>query len=241
VAEGSFDGCEDLTLYLDARTDYAMDAAAGWRGAAPGPVVERTLDAAVARDYAALRDRHTGWFAEQMSRATVTWGDTDSVTTRLPTNLRRARYAAGAEDPELEQTMYDYSRYLLISSSQPGDLPANLQGVWNDSNQPAWGSDYHTNINIQMNYWAAETTNLSGSHTSRLDFVEQVAIPSRTATRNAFGAGVRGWTARTSQSPFGGNSWEWKPSPAPGTCSTSTSTTPSRRTGRFCATRATRW
>jgi alpha-L-fucosidase 2 len=207
--EVRFDGCGALALYLDARTDYAMDAAAGWRGADPAPVVADTLAAAVGGDYAALRERHESWFGALMSRATVTWGETDPGTALLPTDLRRAKYAAGGEDPELEQAMFDYGRYLLASSSQPGGLPANLQGLWNDSNTPPWASDYHTNINIQMNYWAAETTNLSESHLPLVDFVEQVAVPSRVATRNAFGAGTRGWTARTSQSVFGGNAWEW--------------------------------
>ena len=72
-----------------------------------------------------------------------------------------------------------------------------------------WASDYHTNINVQMNYWGAETTNLAESHEPLMEFIRQVAVPSRVATRNAFGAETRGWTARTSQSIFGGNSWEW--------------------------------
>jgi alpha-L-fucosidase 2 len=204
-----FAGCRMLTLYLDARTDYAMDAAAGWRGDDPAPAVAATLAAAVRQDYSTLLGRHLSWFGSVMSRATVTWGETDAATRKLPTDLRRAKYAAGGQDPELEQTMFDYGRYLLISSSQPGGLPANLQGVWNDSNQPPWASDYHTNINVQMNYWAAESTNLSETHLPLVDFVEQVAVPSRVATRNAFGADTPGWTARTSQSIFGGNAWEW--------------------------------
>ena len=208
-AELRFDGCTTLTLYLDARTDYAMDAAAGWRGADPAPVVAATLAAAARPDYQTLRARQVSWFGSVMSRAKVTWGESDAAVKALPTDLRRARYATGGQDPELEQTMFDYGRYLLISSSQPGGLPANLQGVWNDSNQPPWASDYHTNINIQMNYWAAESTNLSETHLPLVDFVEQVAVPSRLATRNAFGADTRGWTARTSQSIFGGNAWEW--------------------------------
>lgn len=205
----SFDGCQTLTLYLDARTDYAMDAAAGWRGVDPAPVVAATLAAAEGQDYSTLRSRQASWIRDQLSRASVTWGRTAPDVAALPTDLRRVRYAAGGEDPSLEQLMFDYGRYLLICSSQPGDLPANLQGVWNDSNQPPWASDYHTNINVQMNYWAAETTNLSQSHQPLVDFVEQVAVPSRVATRNAFGAETRGWTARTSQSIFGGNAWEW--------------------------------
>ena len=105
--------------------------------------------------------------------------------------------------------MFAFGRYLLLSSSRPGGLPANLQGLWNDSNSPAWASDYHTNINVQMNYWGAETANLSESHEPLIEFIRQVAVPSRVATRNAFGKDTRGWTARTSQSIFGGNSWEW--------------------------------
>ncbi|MDQ0895080.1 glycosyl hydrolase family 95 catalytic domain-containing protein [Agromyces ramosus] len=202
-------GCTTLTLILDARTDYEMSAADGWRGAAPRPAIDAAIAAASARPYAELRDEHTAEVSELMSRASVNWGDTDDEVSALSTSQRLARYATGKADPTLEQAMFDYGRYLLLSSSRPGGLPANLQGLWNNSNQPPWASDYHTNINIQMNYWGAETTNLSESHTALIDFVQQVAVPSRVATRNAFGQETRGWTARTSQSIFGGNSWEW--------------------------------
>ncbi|MFD9439807.1 glycoside hydrolase N-terminal domain-containing protein [Streptomyces sp. NPDC060006] len=204
-----FSGCTTLTLFLDARTDYKLDAAAGWRGADPEPVVARTLRKAAARPYGRLRDEHTAETRALMNRVSVTWGTSDAAVVALPTSARLERYAAGGQDPTLEQTMFDYGRYLLISSSRPDGLPANLQGLWNDSNQPAWASDYHTNINVQMNYWGAETTNLSECHEALVRFVEQVAVPSRVATRNAFGKDTRGWTARTSQSIFGGNSWEW--------------------------------
>ncbi|MER5197502.1 glycosyl hydrolase family 95 catalytic domain-containing protein [Streptomyces sp. NPDC002755] len=204
-----FSGCTSLTLFLDARTDYKLDAAAGWRGAAPEPVVARALAKAAARPYGKLRDKHIAETRALMNRVSVAWGTSAAAVVALPTDARLARYAAGGEDPTLEQTMFDYGRYLLISSSRPNGLPANLQGLWNDSNQPAWASDYHTNINVQMNYWGAETTNLSECHEALVGFIEQVAVPSRVATRNAFGQDTRGWTARTSQSIFGGNSWEW--------------------------------
>ncbi|MEW1718136.1 glycoside hydrolase N-terminal domain-containing protein [Streptomyces sp. NPDC093109] len=204
-----FSGCTTLTLFLDARTDYRPDAAAGWRGADPEPVVARTLAEATARSYDELRDEHTAETRALMNRVSVTWGTSDPAVVALPSDARLARYAAGGEDPALERTMFDYGRYLLISSSRPDGLPANLQGLWNDSNQPAWASDYHTNINVQMNYWGAETTNLPECHEALVRFVEQVAVPSRVATRNAFGEDTPGWTARTSQSIFGGNSWEW--------------------------------
>ncbi|WP_105968096.1 glycosyl hydrolase family 95 catalytic domain-containing protein [Streptomyces geranii] len=204
-----FSGCTTLTLLLDARTDYKLDAAAGWRGADPAPVVARTIGKAARRSYDRLRAEHTAETRALMNRVSVDWGTSGDAVAALPTDVRLARYAAGGQDPTLEQAMFDYGRYLLISSSRPKGLPANLQGLWNDSNQPAWASDYHTNINIQMNYWGAETTNLAECHEALVGFVEQVAVPSRVATRNAFGADTRGWTARTSQSIFGGNSWEW--------------------------------
>ncbi|MGI5372012.1 glycosyl hydrolase family 95 catalytic domain-containing protein [Streptomyces iakyrus] len=204
-----FSGCTTLTLFLDARTDYKLDAAAGWRGTDPAPVVARTLREAAARSYRALRDEHTAETRALMNRVAVDWGTSGADVVALPTDARLARYAAGGEDPTLEQTMFRYGRHLLIGSSRPNGLPANLQGLWNDSNQPAWASDYHTNINVQMNYWGAETTNLPECHEALVRFVEQVAVPSRVATRNAFGSDTRGWTARTSQSVFGGNAWEW--------------------------------
>jgi alpha-L-fucosidase 2 len=211
-ADGSvlrFSGCTTLTLFLDARTDYKLDAAAGWRGADPEPIVARTLRKAAALPYDRLLDQHSAEMRNLMNRVSVAWGTSGDDVVALPTDARLARYAAGGQDPALEQTMFDYGRYLLISSSRPNGLPANLQGLWNDSNQPAWASDYHTNINVQMNYWGAETTNLSECHEALVRFVEQVAVPSRVATRNAFGKDTRGWTARTSQSIFGGNAWEW--------------------------------
>jgi alpha-L-fucosidase 2 len=109
----------------------------------------------------------------------------------------------------LEQTMYDYGRYLLVSCSRPGGLPANLQGLWNDSNGPAWSSDYHNNINVQMNYWGAEPADLGDCHEALIGYVKAQVEPMRQATRKEFGATTPGWTARTSQSIFGGTSWEW--------------------------------
>ncbi|MDR6270473.1 glycosyl hydrolase family 95 catalytic domain-containing protein [Arthrobacter russicus] len=204
-----FSGATKLTLLLDARTDYAMNATAGWRGADPAPGIAIALNKAALKGYSALLADHRQRVSALMDRATVAWGDSEQSVLALPTGARLKRYAAGGADPTLEQIMFDFSRYLLLSSSRADGLPANLQGLWNNSNQPAWASDYHTNINVQMNYWGAETTNLSESHLALAKFVAQVAVPSRVATRNAFGSQVRGWTARTSQSVFGGNSWEW--------------------------------
>lgn len=204
-----FDGCKSITLFLDARTNYQPDFKAGWRGKDPMPVIKNELAIALSKSYVQLKATHVKDIEALTTRAAINIGNSDAETLALPTDVRLKKYAAGGIDPNLEETMFQYGRYLLISCSRPGGLPANLQGLWNDSNTPAWASDYHNNINIQMNYWAAETTNLSECHLPLIDFIVAAQEPCRIATRKAFGDKTRGWTARTSQSIFGGNGWEW--------------------------------
>jgi alpha-L-fucosidase 2 len=204
-----FAGCDTLTLLLAARTDYAPEFKGNWRGAAPAPIIAKEIAAAQTKSYDALKRAHLADLASLLGRVQVDWGRSDPATLALPTDQRLAAYAKGGADPDLEQTMFQYGRYLLASSSRPGGLPANLQGLWNSSNNPAWASDYHNNINVQMNYWGAESTALGECHQALLDFVTACAEPCRIATRKAFGEKTRGWTARTSQSIFGGNGWQW--------------------------------
>jgi len=207
--ELAFVDCDDLTLEMDARTNYKPDYNAGWRGADPLPRIEKELEAAQARSYAALRSAHVRDLSSLLGRVALEIGTTAPEVLAMPTDARRNRYAQGQPDPDLEETMFFYGRYLLAGCSRPGGLPANLQGLWNDSNDPPWASDYHSNINLQMNYWGAESTNLPECHVPLIDFIVAAREPCGIATRKAFGAKIRGWTARTSQSIFGGNGWEW--------------------------------
>jgi alpha-L-fucosidase 2 len=204
-----FGRCDTLTLLLDARTDYASNYRANWRGEPPATSVAKEIAAAETKPYETLLHAHLGDLAPLLARVQVTWGRSDAATLALPADVRLATYGKGARDPDLEQTMFQYGRYLLASCSRPGGLPANLQGLWNDSNSPAWASDYHNNINVQMNYWGAESTALPECHEPLLDFITACAEPCRIATRKAFAEKTRGWTARTSQNIFGGNGWEW--------------------------------
>ncbi len=110
----------------------------------------------------------------------------------------------------------EYGRYLLISCSRPGGLPANLQGLWNDNNNPPWHSDYHANINVEMNYWPAEVANLSACHQPFFDLVLSQLPAWRKATdasselKTPAGAmTTRGWAIRTSHNIFGGMGWKW--------------------------------
>lgn len=204
-----FENCSSLTLLLDARTNYKPDYKADWRGADPMPQLSSNLVYAEKFGYKTLLERHIKDITRLTTAAQIEIGNTDPPTLLLPTDERLKKYAAGGIDPDLEEIMFQYGRYLLVSSSRPGGLPANLQGLWNDSNTPAWASDYHNNINIQMNYWAAESTNLSECQLPLIDYIVAQQEPCRIATRKAFGENTRGWTARTSQNIFGGNGWEW--------------------------------
>lgn len=205
----AFSACESLTVLVAARTDYAPSYERDWRGEPPAPRVAQDLATAAAKPFEALRQAHLADLMLLLGRVRVDWGHSDAAILGQPTDQRLAAYARGGQDPDLEQTFFHYGRYLLASCSRPGGLPANLQGLWNDSNRPAWASDYHSNINLQMNYWGAETSALPECHEPLLDFVTACAAPCRIATRKAFGETVRGWTARTSQSIFGGNGWQW--------------------------------
>ncbi len=208
-AEIAFANCDDLTLLLAARTNYKPDYEAGWRGADPLPLVEQELAAAQAKSYDTLRSAHIADLSALLRRVTLDIGATAREVLAMPTDARLKRFATGEADPDLEETMFQYGRYLLASCSRPGGLPANLQGLWNDSNHPPWASDYHNNINVQMNYWGAESTALSECHVPLIDFIVAAREPCRIATRKAFGETTRGWTARTSQNIFGGNGWQW--------------------------------
>ena len=109
--------------------------------------------------YDSSLDRHLRIHAERWNRCRLELKG-DPVLEALPTRVRLQKVREGARDVALEALMFAYGRYLLIASSAPGSLPANLQGIWCDSNTPAWHSDYHTNINLQMNYWGADVANL---------------------------------------------------------------------------------
>ena len=124
------------------------------------------------------------------------------------------RYRDGAADPEFRIADIFLSvtgRYLLISSSRPGSLPANLQGLWNNSNSPPWRSDYHSNINIQMNYWLAEVTNsFSECALPFFDYVNSIREVRTEQTRQHY-PNVRGWTVQTENNIFGAGSFKWNP------------------------------
>ncbi|MBD0260845.1 MAG: glycoside hydrolase family 95 protein, partial [Cytophagales bacterium] len=121
---------------------------------------------------------------------------------KMPTDARLARAAADATgDDYLSALQYQYSRYLMIACSRPGDWPANLQGIWNQHLQPAWESDYHTNVNLQMNYWFVEAANLAECHEPLVDYLDTLASRGKRTARVHYDAG--GWVAHHASDLFG--------------------------------------
>jgi alpha-L-fucosidase 2 len=141
------------------------------------------------KNYPKLKSAHIKDFRKYFDRVSLQLGDTENE--KLSTIDRLNRYASGKTDNSLVALFYQYSRYLLISSSRPGGLPANLQGLWNESVRPPWSSNYTTNINAQMNYWGAETGNLSEMHQPLFDFIERLAKNGAITAKNYYAAG--GW------------------------------------------------
>lgn len=209
-------GCDEAVVLLSTGTDYAMDYARGFRTGQPArPQVLARLDAASRKSFEALRSEHARDFQSIFNRADLSLGKSSPAQVAMPTDKRKLE-AARAVDPELERLLFQYGRYLLISCSRPGDLPANLQGLWNDSNSPPWHSDYHSNINVQMNYWPAEPANMAQMHLPFLDLIQSQLPAWRKATAlspdyktNEGAMTSRGFAIRTSHNISGGMGWNW--------------------------------
>jgi len=211
----TFDHCNGFILILGAGTSYIMDFAKNYVGGDPHPAISQHVAIASQTSYARLRHDHVADYRSLFDRVSLSLGDSPGDRRALPTDARKILAAQGV-DPEMDQLLFQYGRYLMIACSRPGGLPANLQGLWNDSNTPPWDSDYHTDINIQMNYWPAETANLSECALPLFDFVESQVPSWRTQTQAApeykrpSGAlPTRGFDLRASTNITGGMGWLW--------------------------------
>ena len=218
VTNGStieFQNCNGFTLFIAAGTDYAMDYARHYRGEDPHARLAALLDEASKKSYAKLKQEHIKDFHSIFNRVQVDFGMSTDARRALPTDQRKLE-AFKTVDPELEQLLFEYGRYLLISCSRPGGLPANLQGLWNDRNDPPWSGDYHANINVEMNYWPVEAASLAECHLPFLDLIQSQLPAWRKATaaspdfKTPSGAmTTRGFAIRTSHNIFGGMGWKW--------------------------------
>ncbi len=207
-------GCDEVLLLLAAGTSYLGDSTRRFQGPLPTERLRRQLDEAARRPFDNLRARHVADYQRLFGRVAAAWGESDRQVRQWTTDRRLTAYGKGGDDPELEALLFQMGRYLLIACSRRPGLPANLQGLWNDSNRPPWSSDYHTNINVQMNYWPAEPANLAECHLPFFDLIQSQREPWRKATQAAkefqtASGKCRGWTLRTSHNIHGGMGWKW--------------------------------
>ncbi len=148
------------------------------------------MNKAYPKSYTELLSSHVSGYQKYFNRVKLDLGSTDA--SKLPTDERLKQFNS-VNDPQFVTIYYQFGRYLLISSSQSGGQPANLQGIWNNRVRPPWDSKYTININAEMNYWPAEKTNLSELHEPFLQMVKELSVTGQQTARDMYGA--RGWTA----------------------------------------------
>jgi alpha-L-fucosidase 2 len=197
VADGQLvvEGADAVVFLVAGATDL--------RGGDPEKRCREALAAAAKRPFAALREAHAADHRALFRRVDLVLqgaGD-DAAAARLPTDERLQRVRKGAADAGLIVQYFQFGRYLLMGSSRPGTMPANLQGIWNEQMSAPWNADYHTNINIQMNYWPAEVCNLAECHLPLFDWMDSI-VPSGERTAKAH-YGCRGWVVHHLSDPFG--------------------------------------
>ncbi len=168
-----------VTLYITAATDFRSK---NYRQKS-----EEQLQRALNKPYNELKQEHIKEHQELFKRVSFTLNDLDDSMSSLPTNKRLEQLKKSGEDPGLIMLYYQYGRYLLITSSRPGSMPANLQGIWNQSMTPAWDSKYTININTEMNYWPAEVGNLSECHYPLFDLIDSMLENGRRTARVHYG------------------------------------------------------
>ncbi|RIX59229.1 glycoside hydrolase family 95 protein [Paenibacillus nanensis] len=173
------DQADEAVILVSAGTTYRHED--------PEAYCREIILAARRNGYEELRARHAADYRRLFGRVSLTLGESDAAIMERPTDVRLAALREGTEDRELETLYFQYGRYLLLASSRPGSLPANLQGVWNEHFTPPWDSKYTININTQMNYWPAESCNLSECHEPLFDLIERMRPNGRETARRMYG------------------------------------------------------
>jgi alpha-L-fucosidase 2 len=202
-------GANSLTLFVAIGTDYALKYP-DYRGESPRPKNDRVLENARALGYDQLRERHIHDYQELYDRVSLNLnGDHDLEL--LPTNERWENLRKGNPDPGLKELAFNLGRYMLISSSRPGTLPANLQGGWNIFNSAVWAGNYQSNINIQEIYWPCGPANLLECHEPWINWIRDLVPAGREVAKRVYG--TEGWVSHSTgniwghAAPIGGLSW----------------------------------
>ncbi len=180
----------EVNILVSLATSYnGFDKNPGLEGVDEHAKAKSLLEKAAKFSYEELKKRHVADYRSYFDRVSIDLGP--QVNTGKSTASRLKQFTKTADDNDLVALYYQFSRYLLISSSRPGGIPANLQGIWNESVRPPWSSNFTTNINAEMNYWPAEVANLSEMHEPLLDFIENLAVSGAVTARTFYDCG--GW------------------------------------------------
>ena len=183
----------EAVLFFSAATSFnGFDKCPDSQGKDEHKIATQYLNSAVIKKWNILLNNHLADFHKYFNRVTFTLAaPADNANAALPTDERLLHYTEGVKDPSLETMYFQYGRYLLISCSRPGGVPANLQGIWNKELRPPWSANYTTNINVQMNYWPAEPLNLSEMHLPLMDFIKDVSVTGAVTAKEFYHA--KGW------------------------------------------------
>lgn len=195
---------DTATILFAAETDYHGIVLRDRRIDDPVAKTAEVITAAASKPYKTLLAEHMADYKRLFDRVAISLDHgkpTDRQNTLLPTDKRIEAFAKTAVDPGLEALYFNFGRYLLISSSRPGTLPANLQGIWAQEIQTPWNGDWHLDINIQMNYWPAEVCNLSDCHMPMLRLIESLQEPGRVTAKEYYNG--NGWVAHVITNPWG--------------------------------------
>jgi len=192
-------GADEVLLLITAATEIHTFAGRKVNDAAK--VAADDLALASSKTFATLRRNHVADYQSYFNRVSLRIGSGRSPVPALSTPQRLVAMSEGKSDQGLMQLYFDFGRYLLISSSRPGGLPANLQGIWAEEIQTPWNADWHLNVNVQMNYWPAEVCNLSELHQPLFALIESLQEPGTRTARKYYGA--RGWVAHVITNPWG--------------------------------------
>ncbi len=174
---------DEVEILISGRTDFWKDDEVKFSA--------DDIKKAVPVDYKTLKSRHVADYRELFNRVDLVLNQPDTMN--LPIDKRLEQIKNGTTDSHFTELYFQFGRYLLISSSRPGGLPANLQGIWAESLYPPWNADYHININIQMNYWPALVTNLAECQEPFFDFIDELRESGAETAKNVYGC--RGFVA----------------------------------------------
>lgn len=208
-------GADWADIYFTAATDYSDEYPSYRNVKDPRLTVDEILENCVKKGDDELFDEHYDDYIALYGRTKLSFNGVKNDIQDVESLLQRYKDGDDTAAAQLEPLYFQYGRYLLISSSRAGSLPANLQGVWNESNMPPWCCDYHINVNLQMNYWGAFNTNLAETAEPLVRFLDSLRAPGRVTAKEYYNIVTddehpeNGWIAHTQSTPFGWTSPGW--------------------------------